>query len=133
MRKQIKQRKFGRKKDQRKALLRGLASDLILRERVQTTLAKAKEIKPEVEKLVTRAAKDDLATARYLASRLSKKAAQKARKELGPKFAGRPGGYLRIIKTDQKRKDGAAKALIEFVKQPPIQQEAQQPQAVVKK
>lgn len=115
MRKRIKQRKFGREADQRRAFLEILASNLVLNERITTTLARAKSIRPLVEKLITKGQKDDFNTARYLEARISKKAAQKIRKELSPKYASRPGGYLRIIKVQSARKDAAPMAIIEFV------------------
>lgn len=114
MRKRVQQRKFGRKRDQRQALLKGLAASLILRKKITTTEARAKEIRSLVEKLVTKAAKDDLATTRYLAARLPLVAAKKA-KTLGKKYQDRPGGYLRIIKIPSQHKDKAKQAIIEFV------------------
>lgn len=115
MKKRIKQRKFGMKTDQRRAFLKILASNLILNERISTTLIRAKAIRPLVEKLITKGREDNFNTARYLESRLSQRAAQKIRKELGPKYADRPGGYLRIIKVQSARNDLAPKAIIEFV------------------
>ena len=133
MRKRIKQRKFGRKKDQRNAFLKILASNLILNERITTTLARAKEIRPLVEKLITKGVKDNFNTARYLQARISKKAADKVRKELGKKYASRPGGYLRIIKIETNRKDGAPKAIIEFVEEKSPSEEIVKPTEKEKK
>lgn len=116
MNKRVSKRKFGRKTDQRKAFLKSLANNLILRERIITTEARAKEVRPLVEKLVTKGAKDDFVTARYLVARLSKAAAVKVRKDLGKRYAERKGGYLRIIKIFSKRHDGAKEAIIEFIK-----------------
>ncbi|SRR3989339_868472 len=115
MRKRIKKRKFGRNSDQRRALLKSLASNLILRERIETSLSKAKEVRPLVERLITRSKEDGFNTARYLEARLDKRAAEKARKVLGKRFEKRPGGYLRIIKTISNRHDHSPMAIIEFV------------------
>ncbi len=116
MNKRVSQRKFGRETDQRKAFLKSLANNLILKEKIVTTEARAKELRPLVEKLITKGAKDDFITARYLVARLSKAAAAKVRKDLGQRYAERKGGYLRIIKIFSQRHDGAKEAIIEFVK-----------------
>jgi len=109
-------RKFHRKKGQRNALLKTLASNLILAEKMTTTEAKAKEIKSAVEKLTTLAKKQKLADLRLLLSRLPKKSAQKLFYEIAPRYASRRGGYLRIIKAGlQRKKDGSKMAVIEFV------------------
>lgn len=109
-------RKFHRKVGQRTALLKTLASNLILEEKIKTTEAKAKEIKPVVEKLTTLAKKQKLADLRILMSRLPKKSAQKLFYEIAPRYKTRRGGYLRIIKSATARKtDGSKMAVIEFV------------------
>ncbi|MEK7636003.1 MAG: 50S ribosomal protein L17 [Patescibacteria group bacterium] len=109
-------RKFHRKKGQRKALLRGLISNLILKEKIETTEAKAKEIKPFVEKLITIAKKQNLAALRSLFSLISKKSAEKLYYLIAPRYKERRGGYLRIIKGTVRRKnDGSRMAMIEFV------------------
>ena len=112
-----KTRKFHRKKGQRKALFKSLLNNLILREKIETTEAKAKEIKPRVEKIITLGKKQTLASLKLLISRLSlKKSAEKVYYEIAPKYKNRSGGYVRIIKKGKKRKDdGAAMAIIEFV------------------
>ncbi len=109
-------RKLGRKKDERKALLKSLAASLILKERITTTQAKAKELRPFVEKLITKSRENKLASTRYLARYLSEKARKKIRIEIGPRYQERKGGYTRIIKTIPRKKDGAEMAIIELVK-----------------
>lgn len=109
-------RKFHRKKGQRTALLKTLAGNLIIEEKITTTEAKAKEIKSRVEKLTTLAKKQKLADLRLLMSRLPKKSAQKLFYEIAPRYASRRGGYLRIVKRGvQRKKDGSKMAVIEFV------------------
>lgn len=111
-----KARKFHRKKGQRNALLKTLAGNLIMAEKITTTEAKAKEIKSTVEKLTTIAKKQKLADLRLLISRLPKKSAQKLFYEIAPKYVDKRGGYLRIIKSVLRRKkDGSKMAVIEFV------------------
>lgn len=107
-------RKFGRQRDQRRALLKGLAANLILKGKIKTTEAKAKSARPFVEKLITKSKKRDLPSTRYLARYLSAKAVKKIR-ELGERYQERPGGYTRIIKMGQRKGDAARMAIIEFV------------------
>ena len=109
-------RKFGRIKGRRKSFLAILMHNLIMENRIQTTEARAKEIRPRVEKLVTIAKKGDLAALRLLMKRIPKDSAYKLYHEIGPKYKDRDGGYLRIIKTSESRKrDGTMKVIIEFV------------------
>ena len=109
-------RKFHRKKGQRKALFKSLMSNLIVREKIETTEAKAKEIRPMVEKLVTKGKNQNLAALRFLLSRLPKKSAEKLYYEISPRYSKRKGGYTRITKIAEPRKNDAAKmAIIEFV------------------
>lgn len=116
MRKLKKGRKFHRLTGQRQALLKGLFNNLILAEKIETTEAKAKEIKPRIEKLITIAKKQTLPALRILFSRLSKKSAEKLYYQIAPKYQNRKGGYLRIIKSAQARKkDGSKMAIVEFV------------------
>lgn len=111
-----KNRKFHRKKGQRNALMKSLISNLILKEKIETTEAKAKEIKSATEKLVTVAKKQTLSAMRILISRLGKKTGQKLYYQIAPRYAERRGGYLRIIKLMKVRKNDASKmAIIEFV------------------
>ena len=110
-------RKFHRKKGARRLFLKILAGNLIAKEKITTTVTRAKAIRPMVERLLTIAKKQQLAGLRLLVSRLSNKvAAQKLFYEIAPRYKERAGGYTRIIKLSASRKrDGAAQAIIEFV------------------
>ena len=109
-------RKFGRETDQRRALLKSLALSLIEKGRITTTLAKAKELRSFVEKLVTKARGAELAARRLVASRLGvKKVVQKFLDETAPKYKERKGGYTRIIKVGHRLGDASPMAIIEFV------------------
>ena len=109
-------RKFGRERGQRNALLKSLALSLVIRKKITTTEAKAKELRPFVEKLVTRAKIKTVASQRLLVARLG---VQNGVKELvavlAPKYEKRAGGYTRIVKLPRRLSDGAAMAVIEFV------------------
>lgn len=109
-------RKFGRKRGQRKALLKSLALSLFLKEKIKTTEAKAKELRPFAEKILTRSKKSNLATRRTLAKFFSKEVVKKLIEELGPRYKERPGGYTRIIKLGPRKSDSAKMAIIELVK-----------------
>ena len=107
---------LGREKAPRKALLRNLAQSVILHERIRTTEAKAKAIRPIVERLVTLGKSDTLFARRRLLSKLySELAVKKVLEVLSPKFKARAGGYTRIIKVGTRQGDGARMAVIEFV------------------
>jgi len=108
-------RKFSRKKDQRKALLKSLARGLFLAGRIKTTKAKAKEVSIFVEKSITRARKADLSSRKILIKYFSKALVKKLVSEIGPKYKDRKGGYTRIIKLGQRKSDGAEMAIIELV------------------
>jgi len=117
MRHQAKGRKFNRVKKVRTALVRSLASNLILKEKITTTEPKAKEIRPYVEKMVTKAKKDTLANRRLVIEKVgqNKKVINKLFTELGPRFIERHGGYTRITKLGRRVSDGSPMAVIEFV------------------
>lgn len=109
-------RKFGRERDQRKALLKGLAESLVLKEKIETTLPKAKELVPYAEKLVTKAKKGDLHSRRQIINSLSTtEAAHKLVDDIAPKLSGRTSGHLRLKKTRLRRGDGAQLASVSFV------------------
>jgi large subunit ribosomal protein L17 len=110
-------RKFGREKNERKAFVRSLMINLIRHGRIETTLARAKEIRPFVEKLVTLAKEDSVARRRLVAARLINQADETAKlfAEYAPKYKNIPGGYTRILKLPTRISDGAEKAVIEFV------------------
>ncbi|MBU0476749.1 50S ribosomal protein L17 [Patescibacteria group bacterium] len=116
MQKRKKGRKLNRERDQRKALLKTLASSLLLNERIKTTEAKAKEVRPFVEKLITRAKKGDVASRRLLAGFFHDRIVKKLVDEIGPQYKTRQGGYTRITKIVPRKSDGARMATIELVK-----------------
>lgn len=109
-------RKFHRERDQREALVKGLADSLITYESIETTLPKAKEVVPYVEKLITKAKKGDLHNRRQVISKLQTIAsAHKLVDEIAPKLKARTSGHLRITKTGARRGDNAPLARISFV------------------
>lgn len=109
-------RKFGRETDQRRALIKGLADSLVLRESIETTLPKAKEVLMYTEKLITKAKKGDLHNRRQVIAGLQTiEAAHKLVDDIAPKLTGRPSGHLRIEKTDLRRGDAAQMARVSFV------------------
>jgi len=109
-------RKFGRERDQRAALLKGLAESLVLRESIETTLPKAKETLSYTEKLISKAKKGGLHNRRQIISSLSTiEAANKLVDEIAPKLKGRTNGHLRLEKTSLRRGDAAQMARISFV------------------
>lgn len=116
MRHRKKRNKLTRSKDQRRALLRSLASCLILKEKITTTQAKAKKLRPFLEKTISCSRKDTLANRRLLIRDFSPKIVNKLFKELGPRYKDRPGGYSRIIKLNPRETDSAKIAIIELVK-----------------
>lgn len=116
MRHHSSKRKFGREMNQRDALLRSLARNLINKNRITTTLAKAKSLRPFVEKLVTKAKVQNLANRRLIVSKIQgEKEMNVLIKTLGPKYKERNGGYTRIIKLPRRKLDAAPMAMIEFV------------------
>jgi large subunit ribosomal protein L17 len=104
-----------RKKGPREALLKNLASSVILHEKVQTTQAKAKAIRPYVEKLITAGKTGTLASRRKLASTLGENAAKKVMEVLAPRYKERQGGYLRLTNLGRREGDGAEMMQIEMV------------------
>ncbi len=109
-------RSLRRTSEQRLALLRNLATSLIESGAIETTEAKAKELRPFVEKLITKARTGTLHARRLAGIHVTKRAAaDKLFQELGPKFAKRAGGYTRILKTGHRKGDGAEMARIELI------------------
>ena len=110
-------RKFGRVKNQREALIRSLARALISEGKIVTTEAKAKELRPFIEKLITKAT--TIASRRLIIARLGgggeKKPAKALIDVIAPKYKSRPGGYTRIIKMAPRKSDSSKMAVIEFV------------------
>lgn len=109
-------KKFNRERDQREALLVGLADALIRYESIETTLPKAKAVVPYVERLITKAKKGDLHNRRQvIASLHSLQTAHKLVDEVAPKLTARNSGYLRIVKTTSRRGDNVLLARVSFV------------------
>jgi len=116
MRHRLANKKLGRNSAQRKALLRSLVTSFLEKERINTTLAKAKAVRPVAEKMITLAKKNSLHTRRKALRFVYKKdVVKKLFEDIGPRFTERPGGYTRIIKTGQRAGDGAQLAIIELV------------------
>ncbi|MDB5164109.1 MAG: rplQ [Candidatus Saccharibacteria bacterium] len=122
-------RKLGRERDQRRALIKGLADSLIKYESIETTLPKAKEIVPYVERLITKAKKGDLHARRQIISSLQTiESAHKLVDDIAPKLGARNSGHLRIVKSGFRRGDHAAMAKVSFVddlKQAPVSKAAE--------
>jgi large subunit ribosomal protein L17 len=109
-------KKLNRDSAQRRALYQGLAASLILYGRIETTEAKAKAVKPIVEKLITLARRGDLHARRQaLAFLRSQDVVHQLFAEVAPRFEGRPGGYTRIVKLGARQGDAAEMAYLEFV------------------
>tara|TARA_B100000745_G_scaffold298646_1_gene247757 strand:+ start:19082 stop:19435 length:354 start_codon:yes stop_codon:yes gene_type:complete len=117
MKNQTTGRTFGRVKKVRVGLMRSLARALVLEEKIETTEAKAKSLRPYVEKLVTRAKEDTVANRRLIAARLGndKEVMNKLFAEIGPRYKDVAGGYLRIVKSPRVLEDGRKVAYISFV------------------
>jgi len=109
-------RKFSRKRNQRRALLKSLASSLILREKIKITEAKAKETAKFLEKFITLAKKGGLHSRRILARFFSPKIVKKLIEEITPRYKERKGGYTKILKLGPRKSNGAKMAIIELVK-----------------
>jgi large subunit ribosomal protein L17 len=111
-------RKFDRGTNQRKALFKSLANSLILHEKIVTTEPKAKEMRPIVEKLITKAKKGDIHSRRMINASLGNpNAVAKMFDLVGPAFKDRNGGYLRITKLSRRSGDSASMAKVEFVEE----------------
>lgn len=109
-------RKFGRERDQRRALLKGLATSLVEHGKIETTLQKAKETSRYIEKLITKAKKGDLHNRRQVIAKLSTQAAAfKLVDEIAPQLTGRTSGHVRVTRTRLRTGDGAQLATIAFV------------------
>ena len=110
-------RKFGRVRKVKKALINSLALSLIIRGKIKTTLPKAKELRPFIEKLITNAKRGDAATRRLIISKLSNRRPEvkKLFEIIAPKYADRKGGYTSILKLGVRKSDGAKMQIIEFV------------------
>ncbi len=117
MRKRKKGKKLSLKTDQRRAFLKILASNLVMKEKIKTTKTRAKQILPIVEKAVNLAKKGNLRAVRELNRSFSAKAAQKIIKDIAPRYTLKQSGFVRMMNIGQRFSDSAAMAIIEFVKQ----------------
>ena len=116
MRHQLSGKRLGRDSAKRKALLRSLVSSFLEKERIRTTLAKAKSTRPVAEKMITLGRNDTLHSRRQALGYVYKKSVvKKLFEDIGPRFSERPGGYTRIIKLGPRKGDGAEMALLELV------------------
>lgn len=123
-------RKFGRERDQRRALLKGLASSLVEHGKIETTLPKAKETARYIEKLITKAKKGDLANRRAVIAGLSTQAvAFKLVDEIAPQLTKRNSGHVRVTRTRLRTGDAAQLATIEFVDELKSQPKAEEKEA----
>ena len=118
-------RKLNRTSSHRLAMLRNMSNSLLQHEVIKTTLPKAKELRRVVEPLITLGKKDNLANRRLAFDRLrDREMVTKLFTELGPRFATRPGGYLRILKFGFRHGDNAPMALVELVDRPEVEETA---------
>ena len=125
MRKRIATKKLSRTSNERKHLVQGLAVDLIMQERIITTLAKAQVAKRFVERLVTRAKRNTRANQQLLTARLPHEGAvRKILSDIAPRFANRNGGYTRLLKLDRRAGDAAQQVVFEWVEKKKIEQPA---------
>jgi len=116
MRHKVSGRRLGRTTAHRKATMQNMVASLIQHELIQTTVPKAKELRREIEPLITRAKEDSVHNRRIAFSRLrNRDAVQKLFLDLGPRFSKRPGGYLRILRCGFRAGDNAPMAYVELV------------------
>jgi large subunit ribosomal protein L17 len=116
MRHRKKGRHLGRTTSHRQAMLRNMATSLFKHERIETTLAKAKELRQYAEPLITKAKRGDLHNRRLVARQIrDREALSKLFEEIGPRYAERPGGYTRVVKLGHRSGDAADVAIIELV------------------
>src|ERR1700746_2891986 len=122
--------KLGRNTAHRRSLLRNLVTSLIVEERIETTVPKAKAMRPQVEKMITLGKRGDLSARRQaLAYLMTSAAVDKLFDTIGPRFGDRNGGYLRIVRTGFQRGDGADKAFIELLGSEQVLDEKRQKRA----
>jgi large subunit ribosomal protein L17 len=119
--------KLGRTTSHRRSLLRNLTTSLILEERIETTVPKAKALRPRVEKMITLGKRGDLAARRQAAAYLMTSAAvDKLFDTIGPRFGDREGGFLRIVRIGWRKGDGAETAFVELLGSEQVQEEKKQ-------
>ncbi|HET6514952.1 MAG TPA: 50S ribosomal protein L17 [Thermodesulfovibrionales bacterium] len=134
MRHRVSGRLFGRTANQRKALLRGLMASLFEYQRIETTLAKAREIKKLAERVITLGVKGDLHSKRVALSHVpNRSAVAKLFNDIAPRFSGRNGGYLRLVQTRNRVNDGAPMAVLEFVDYEEVKAKKEEKKAKPKK
>src|SRR2546423_12238270 len=121
--------KLGRNTSHRRALLRNLVTSLILEERIETTVAKAKAMRPHVERMITLGKRGDLAARRLAGGFLMTREAVDKLFEVSPRFGDREGGYTRIVRGGWQKGDGAEKAFIELLGSEKLQEEKRQKRA----
>ena len=125
--------KLGRTTSHRRAMLRNMVTSIIMEERIETTVIKAKAVRPQVEKMITLGKKGDLAARRRAAAYLmTDEAVHKLFDTVAPRFGDRQGGYLRIVRTAWRKGDGAEKAFIELLGSEQVLDEKRQKRAEVR-
>src|SRR6476661_3598076 len=125
--------KLGRTTSHRRSLLRNMVTSLIMEERIETTVPKAKALRPSIEKMITLGKKGDLAARRKAAAYvMTDEAITKLFDTLGPRFGDREGGYTRIVRTDWQKGDGADKAFIELLGSEKVLDEKRQKRAEIR-
>ena len=125
--------KLGRNTSHRRSLLRNLVTSLILEERIETTVPKAKAMRPQVEKMITLGKRGDLSARRLAGAYLmTSTAVDKLFDTIGPRFGDRQGGYLRITRSGWQKGDGAEKAFIELLGSEKLQEEKRQKRSEIR-
>jgi large subunit ribosomal protein L17 len=125
--------KLGRTTSHRRSLLRNMVTSLIMEERIETTVIKAKAVRPQVEKMITLGKKGDLAARRQAAAYLmTDEAVRKLFDTVAPRFGDRNGGYLRIVRTAWRKGDGAERAFIELLGSEQVLDEKRQKRAEIR-
>jgi large subunit ribosomal protein L17 len=125
--------KLGRTTAHRRSLLRNLVTSLILEERIETTVPKAKALRPQLEKMITLGKRGDLSARRQAAAYLmTRQAVNKLFETVGPRFGDRDGGYLRIVRAGWQKGDGTDKAFVELLGSEKLQEEKRQKRAEIR-
>jgi large subunit ribosomal protein L17 len=125
--------KLGRNTSHRRSLLRNLVTSLIVEERIETTIPKAKAMRPQVEKMITLGKRGDLSARRQAAAYLmTGDAVHKLFDTIAPRFGDREGGYLRIVRTGWQKGDGAEKAFVELLGSEKLQEEKREKRATAR-
>jgi large subunit ribosomal protein L17 len=125
--------KLGRTTSHRRSLLRNMVTSLIMEERIETSVIKAKAVRPQVEKMITLGKKGDLAARRHAAAYLmTDEAVRKLFDTVAPRFGDRNGGYVRITRTGWQKGDGAEKAFIELLGSEQVLDEKRQKRAEIR-